>query len=111
MFKKAVLASLISAICLPTQAQLIISEYVEGSSNNKAIELYNTGAEPINLAGHTLSYYFNGKTTAGRTIDLEGTIAPKSTFVVAHSSATAELADKAQLLSGGSWYNGDDAVV
>ncbi|RJE73534.1 DNA degradation protein EddB [Pseudoalteromonas sp. MSK9-3] len=111
MFKKAVLASLISAICLPTQAQLIISEYVEGSSNNKAIELYNTDAEPINLAGHTLSYYFNGKTTAGRTIDLEGTIAPKSTFVVAHSSATAELADKAQLLSGGSWYNGDDAVV
>jgi predicted extracellular nuclease len=111
MFKKAVLASLISAVCLPSQAQLIISEYVEGSSNNKAIELYNTSAEPINLAGHTLSYYFNGKTTAGRTINLEGIIAPKSTFVVAHSSASAELANKAQLLSGGSWYNGDDAVV
>ncbi|MBQ4860597.1 ExeM/NucH family extracellular endonuclease [Pseudoalteromonas sp. MMG013] len=111
MLKKAILASLISAVCVPAHAQLIISEYIEGSSNNKAIELYNTGTDTINLDGYALSYYFNGKTTAGRTINLEGSIAANTTFVIAHTSATAELANKAQLLSGGSWYNGDDAVI
>ena len=29
------------SVALPAQAELLISEYVEGSSNNKAIEIYN----------------------------------------------------------------------
>ncbi|OHU84928.1 MULTISPECIES: ExeM/NucH family extracellular endonuclease [Pseudoalteromonas] len=111
MLKKTILATLISAACIPAHAELIISEYVEGSSYNKAVEVYNTSEQAIDLADYALSFYFNGNTDAGRTIALEGSLAGKSTYVVAHSSATEALSAKAQLLSGGSWFNGDDAVV
>ncbi|WP_105170006.1 ExeM/NucH family extracellular endonuclease [Pseudoalteromonas sp. T1lg23B] len=111
MLKKTILATLISAACIPAHAELIISEYVEGSSYNKAVEVYNTSEQAIDLADYALSFYFNGSADAGRTIALEGSLAGKSTYVVAHSSANETLTAKAQLLSGGSWFNGDDAVV
>ena len=38
----------------------IISEYIEGSSNNKAIELYNGTLGSIDLAGYKLCLYSNG---------------------------------------------------
>ncbi|MBD1583949.1 ExeM/NucH family extracellular endonuclease [Pseudoalteromonas sp. S16_S37] len=111
MLKKTILATLISAACLPAHAELIISEYVEGSSYNKAVELYNTGDQAVNLADYGVNFYFNGSTDAGRTITLEGSLESKSTFVIAHASASEELTAKAQLLSSGSWFNGDDAIA
>ena len=41
-----------------------ISEYVEGSGNNKAIELVNPGAEAIDLSGYRVAVYSNGQTTS-----------------------------------------------
>ncbi len=38
---------------------LIISEYIEGTSNNKAIELYNGTSAAINLSGYQLKFYAN----------------------------------------------------
>src|SRR5690349_18476217 len=41
---------------------LFISEYVEGSSNNKALELFNGTGAPVDLAanGYLVQFYFNG---------------------------------------------------
>ncbi|HNQ84191.1 MAG TPA: lamin tail domain-containing protein [Bacteroidales bacterium] len=61
-------------------SDLFISEYVEGSGNNKAIELYNPTNNPINLSDYYLVRYRNGLFTPDK-IQLGGTIAPKSTFV------------------------------
>ena len=61
--------------------ELFISEYVEGWSNNKAIEIYNPTANAIDLSGYSLSRYANGGQTPSST-QLEGTIEPYSTFVV-----------------------------
>ncbi|KZN36377.1 ExeM/NucH family extracellular endonuclease [Pseudoalteromonas luteoviolacea] len=105
------LAMLIAATTASAQAQVIISEYIEGSSNNKAIELYNTSDETISLSDYTLSYYSNGNTSASNNISLSGSIAAKGTFVIANSNAVALIKDKADLDVGGSWFNGDDAVV
>lgn len=44
-----------------SQTDLIISEYVEGYSNNKALELYNPTNKAINLKGYQLVRYSNGK--------------------------------------------------
>ncbi|MDA3881475.1 MAG: lamin tail domain-containing protein [Prolixibacteraceae bacterium] len=53
--------SLLITIGLKAQSDLIISEYVEGWSNNKAIEIYNPTSSAINLAGYQLVRYGNGE--------------------------------------------------
>ncbi len=62
-------------------SDLFISEYVEGSGNNKALELYNPTNNAIDLSTYKLVRYSNGETVP-YDAQLSGTIAPKSTFVV-----------------------------
>lgn len=92
-------------------ADLLISEYVEGSGNNKALEFYNTGETAISLDGYRVDFYFNGSTSSGRTIALTGDVAPSGVHVLAHESGDPALQAKANQRGGGSWYNGDDAIV
>ena len=42
--------------------ELFFSEYIEGSSNNKAMEIYNGTGAPVNLAagGYNVQMFFNG---------------------------------------------------
>lgn len=94
-----------------TLENLIISEYVEGSSNNKAVELYNgTGAE-VSLSGYVLEQYSNGSTTANPKIPLAGTVAAGDAFVLAHSSSVQAILDHADQTTGAGLFNGDDALV
>lgn len=51
---------------LPMAKDLIISEYVEGSSNNKAIEIYNGTGETVNLSDYSVELYLNGSKEAGK---------------------------------------------
>ena len=90
--------------------ELFFSEYLEGSSNNKALEIFNGTGTPINLAGngYNIQFFFNGATTAGLTIPLTGTVANDDVYVIAHSSANAAEANQT---NGSSWFNGDDAIV
>ena len=90
---------------------LLISEYVEGSSNNKAIELYNGTGAAISLTGYSLVFYFNGATAAGATINLSGTVAAGDVFVISDNDANATILAQADLASAASFYNGDDTVV
>ena len=93
--------------------ELFFSEYVEGSSNNKALELFNGTGAPINLAAnnYSIQFFFNGATTAGLTISLTGTVANDDVYIVAHSSANAAVLAEADQTNGSSWFNGDDAIV
>ena len=104
----AVAASLAS---LSAQADILISEYVEGSSNNKAIELYNPNSESVDLSQYSIEFYFNGSTTAGYTLDLSGSLAAEGVFVAAHESADSAILAVADQIAGGGWFNGDDAIV
>ncbi|MFE9693923.1 lamin tail domain-containing protein [Micromonospora sp. NPDC005806] len=99
-----------AASAAPTD--LFISEYVEGSSNNKAIELYNGTGAPVDLAaaGYQLQLFFNGATTSTN-VALSGTVAAGDVFVFAASSAAAAILAQADQTYGGSLYNGDDAIV
>ncbi|MDD4062887.1 MAG: Ig-like domain-containing protein [Bacilli bacterium] len=87
---------------------LFFSEYTEGGSYNKAIEIYNNSGKYVDLTGYIIESYANGKTTIGATIVLEGILAAGDTFVIAHTSAADELKNKADLLSGSLSHNGDD---
>jgi predicted extracellular nuclease len=101
------------SVARATPTELFISEYIEGTSNNKAIEIYNGTGAPINLTvgSYNVQMFFNGSTTAGLTIGLIGTVAPGDVFVLAHSSATSAILAQADQTNGAGWFNGDDAVV
>ena len=64
--KKILLSLSLVTVALAGKAQncsdLIISEYVEGTNNNKAIEIYNASNAPISLANYRLVRYDNGAT-------------------------------------------------
>ena len=110
--KPTLLAAAIGGLLASTtQASLVISEYVEGSSNNKAIELLNTGNAVVDLAPWELQVFFNGSATPGQTFNLEGSIAPGSNFVFAHSDADPAILAVADQTTGAGLFNGDDAVL
>ena len=93
---------------------LFFSEYVEGTSNNKALEVYNGTGTSIDLASnqYIVQMYFNGSATVGLTIGLQGSVAPGDTYVLTNILANAQLQALAdQISTQTSWYNGDDAVV
>ena len=85
---------LVSAAPLSAQpTELFISEYIEGSSNNKAIEIYNGTGAAINLAtgGYNIQMFFNGNPVSTLTINLTGTVAAGDVYVIAQSSASAPI--------------------
>jgi hypothetical protein len=89
---------------------LIISEYVEGSSNNKYIEIYNGTGTSVNLANYELRLYSNGAGTASATLALAGTLANGSVIVYKNSLATI-YAGAATANNTVMAFNGDDAVA
>ncbi len=92
-------------------ADLFFSEYIEGSSNNKALEIFNSTGTAIDLSAYSVQMYFNGSTTAGLTIPLTGTVAAGDVFVLAQSSSNSTILTQADQTSAASWFNGDDAIV
>ena len=70
---------------LPTD--LFISEYIEGSGSNKAIEIYNGTGAPVVLSDYQLELYSNGASSPSGTAVLSGTLATGDVFVVANPSA------------------------
>lgn len=90
---------------------LVMSEYVEGSSNNKAIEIYNPTNATVDLSEYSLKFYFNGNSSAGSQIALTGSLAAGATHVVADNDASADILSRTQQQSNVSFFNGDDAIV
>ena len=93
-----------------TQLYLFISEYVEGSSYNKYLEIYNGTGSDVNLSDYDVVIYYNGSTTTGSTIGLSGVLSDNDVYVLAHSSATIWTGTPDQT-SGSLGFNGDDVVA
>ena len=93
---------------------LIISEYVEGSSNNKYLEIANISDSEIDLAAYTLIKYTNGAEDGAVEMALSGTLAPGAVKVFRSNEANLTLpegvtaeATNSQVLN----FNGDDPVA
>ncbi len=94
-------------------ADLFFSEYIEGSSNNKYIEIYNGTGATVTLTDYSVELYANGNSSPNNTEDFSSgfpaTLANGDVIVLENSSAT---------IYGGTAYsssvcnfNGDDAIV
>lgn len=92
--------------------EIFISEYVEGSSNNKALEIANFTGNSINLSSYTIARDVNSNGAYGAALQLTGTLATGNVHVISRgnaSAATVALAD--QISSGDAMsFNGDDPV-
>ncbi len=107
---------LLAMLLVPqVQAEPFISEYVEGSGSNKALEIYNPAETAINLADYTLVVYTNGAAPGAtkniKTINLSGSLAAKSTYVLTDASSVAALAAKSNMTIGTNNFNGNDAIA
>ena len=100
-----------SARAAPTE--LFFSEYIEGTSNNKALEIYNGTGAPVDLGANSYAVQmcFNGSAACALNIPLVGTVAPGDVFVLAQSAASPVILAQADQTNGAGWFNGDDVVV
>ncbi|WP_288405321.1 ExeM/NucH family extracellular endonuclease [uncultured Deinococcus sp.] len=94
-------------------SDLYFSEYVEGSSNNKAIEIYNPTSQAVDLSAYKVTQYNNGSANVTYTLTLSGTLQPGATYVIANANSATAILDKAQLKTTSQvmTYNGDDALA
>lgn len=96
---------------MPTD--LFFSEYVEGSSNNKYLEIFNGTGSSVDLSDYQIQRYNNGGTIDSGPYALSGTLANGAVIVIANSRATAYTGTtySATNVNSATFYNGDDAVV
>lgn len=94
----------------PAYAQLMFSQYIDGSSNRKGLEIYNPDASTVNLADYEIRQFNNGEAVKFSAFALQGSLASKAKFVIGRSELKAVIGDKVNQVAGLS-YNGDDALV
>jgi hypothetical protein len=94
-------------------SELFFSEYIEGSSNNKAIEIFNGTGAAVDLRNYSVKLCANGVTsppTSTYTAPTGTTLAHGEVWVIANASANAEILAIADITHGVANYNGDDAL-
>jgi endonuclease YncB( thermonuclease family) len=91
--------------------QLIITTYVEGLNNNKAIEIMNRSNETIDLSEYSISIYSNGSDVVSISIPLTGTLAPNGILVIAYDQSQPELLAKADIITNDLFFDGNDAIA
>jgi hypothetical protein len=69
---------------VPVCTELFISEYVEGSRNNKALEIYNPTTDTVDLSKYRVTRWQNGSAswTSQYSDALSGKLAPKDVVVL-----------------------------
>jgi len=90
---------------------LFFSEYIEGSSSNKALEIYNPTDNDIDLSDYVVYRANNGSLTPTDSLFLIGNLNPDSVFVVVNPSAYPAIQIEGDTTHTLCFYNGDDAVL
>ena len=87
----AAVLGIFSVITAQDCEDLFISEYLEGSGNNKGLEIYNPTADIINLGSYYVARFSNGSNTytAGGITQLEGFIQPYATHLIVNGQSTS----------------------
>jgi len=97
----------------PPVSNLFFSEYIEGYSFNKALEIYNSGSFSVDITGYKIETYANGDASPTNTITIPtANLTAGNVYVVCHSSiADPPLNTVCNFPTGSLLFNGNDAVV
>lgn len=90
---------------------LLFSEYIEGTSNNKAVEIYNNTGADIDLAPYKIYRYNNGSATPTDSLNLTGILVAGDVYVAGNPSAVVEIVSVSDTLHTITFFNGDDALA
>lgn len=97
------------------ESDLIISQYIEGGSYNKALELYNNSNETLDLTQYSLELYSDGKADNPKSLTLTGTLEAGKTLILYHNQASDEIKTLAGVGGIGNStvinHNGNDPFV
>jgi len=101
--------------CVSPSTDLFISEYAEGSSSNKYIEIYNGTGAAVDLAAYQTHRIANGgdwdeNVYAFEPIDENTILQDGEVYVIANSGADDYIKNQAREFSTLTYFNGDDAV-
>jgi predicted extracellular nuclease len=103
-------------LCGPVEVfptELFFSEYIEGSFQNKALEIYNGTGILVDLSDFQVHYFNNGATTPNEVLDLTGELLDGDVLVLATDEADQDILDEADLVFAYPsvvHFNGDDAL-
>ncbi len=91
---------------------LFFSEYVEGSSYNKALEIANFTGNTVNLSAYKIKKQSNGSGSWTSGYSLSGQLVNGAVFVIANSNASSGVTSHANTTSSSSEisFNGNDPV-
>ncbi len=94
--------------------ELFFSEYVEGSSYDKVLEIANYTNDAIDLSDYSIMKQSNGAGAWGSELNLSGTLVSGKVFVVCHYQANTAIKSVADLIEpSNSWtlsFNGNDPI-
>ena len=96
---------------------LFFSEYAEGSSNNKYVEIYNPSSTTVNLNNYQIKGTNNGTAwgdNGDRELALGGNLAANSVYIICTDAADPAIIAKADLAvpyESPVHYNGNDAIA
>ena len=106
--------------CATAGAQIIFTEYVEGSGHNKALEITNIGDTEFDLSRCRIGMYFNGSIERGQDFTLSALLPQGQSHVFHHHEAGGNYSDEFRRAvaaadstqsAGFGWFNGNDAIV
>ena len=93
-------------------SDLYFSEYIEGSSSNKAFEIFNPTTQAIDLSAYSVYLYKNGGASPFDTLNMVGMLANDSVYIAASPTAdSAGIRSKADTLHSICYFNGNDALA
>ena len=106
------LLSPVFLLALPAQAQVVFSEYVEGSGHNRALEIYNFSQASVDLGKYRVGLYTDGSSTPSVQIALgPGVVASGDVWVLAHPMIDPGVLPQVDQYSSLLEFDGDDVLV
>ncbi|MDJ0778903.1 MAG: hypothetical protein QNJ85_13635 [Gammaproteobacteria bacterium] len=95
---------------LTSSASLLFREYIDGSADNKAIEVFSASAGTVDLSACQVRIYANGSAAATAAVTLAGNLAPGDLHVVCKFGAGGIIAGACDTANADFDFDGNDAI-